>query len=253
MEDSQPRKALRLHVKGNLAEMDARAVARALTDTLNLLKAIQGTEDIYTIDHLQESSTIVDIGAPAGIVDIVERGMVSLENEPIIPSGWNSDAIEALTRIYKSSSGAGIAGISLGTPLAPIAITLHMVTNSTEALAKQPQSLGSVTGRLYRYSHRRGALRAGIEDLRTGRTVSVEVDQANAGVLIEHLEEVVTIWGTLKRDPGTNEIQHVKLNGIRVAPVSSVSPPAATHRGILGSDWMRRRSAVELVREQRRA
>ncbi|MGV9189159.1 hypothetical protein ACTOVN_05920 [Arcanobacterium canis] len=245
------RSELRVHVGGALKNMDARATINALNATLDLLQAVGGNEE-YTINHLEDGSAIADIGAPSETVTAVETGLSTLTERAEIPSGWTTKALDAVVKLHDLSKKAGISYISIGTAM-PTQLTSTLAENAKTAKMKNPVSLGSATGRIYRYANSSGKPEISLRDKRSGKTMKVLLDNETAAIAVENVEKTVMVRGSIERDVKTNEIVLIKASTITQVDTTIEVPPASRYRGILKTEWLGSKSAVELIREARSA
>lgn len=242
---------LEMKLNGEITNMDARALEDALSAVIRMLRSVSEEDEIVTLQDLKVASATVVFNAPNEAVKTIQVGMDSLRNEAVLPEGWNETTLTSLQALHKTENRTGVESIQIDIDEAMIAIDKELADHAKEAEGSGIKSLGSATGRLYRYSNKNN-LEAALEDSRTERSIKLLLDDRFGSEVRSLLEKDVIVRGIIKRSIWDNRIIEIDVRGIQEDTTRTVlRRPAAEGRGILGADWLDGEDPTEWVRRLR--
>jgi hypothetical protein len=254
---------LGLRVDGRLGAMDAEAVSLALRALLRLLgppPADEGAErPVWALSTLAVGSAIVGV-RPGGVITaeaterirIIIRGIEELASTPGEPPGWQPADLEnllAFNRVIGMTGVAGVAFLPEGRTERQVEITGGLLDNARESLAVASVSIGSVRGRLDRWTERGGHREVGLRDEATGRAVTISYAADLQPLVLEALNHDVVIWGEVRRNAQGYKTS-VRATGIEVIEYRPAQPVSQLI-GVLG-DWTAGEDTETFVDWQRR-
>lgn len=245
--------AITLKLSGVHDQMDARAVSRSLDSLIKLVQSVAkpGDSEPVLLSDLRIGSAVLAVQAPPEDAEIITRGLGELREGGVMPSGWNDTSLRAITGIYEASRRAGVDGASLDSSGLITRIDAALAKNVADASGVETISLGSVRGKLYRYSSK-NTYEASLSDAITGAAVKLKLSAKLAPTAKELIDQNVVAWGALTRHPVDRYPTHLSVKGIKaLEPKPSLPRPVHEGRGILGPDWTGGLGAVEWVRAMR--
>lgn len=242
---------LEMKLNGEITNMDARALEDALSAVLRMLRSVSENDEIVTLQNLKVASATVVFNAPEEAVTTLQKGMDSLRDEGIIPQGWNETTLTSLQALHKTENRAGVESVQIDIEEAVIAIDRELADHAKEAEGSGIKSLGSASGRLYRYSNKTN-LEAALEDSRTERSIKLLLDDRFGNDVRALLEKNVIVRGIIKRSIWDNRIIEIDVRGIQedTTPVI-LRRPVEEGLGILGADWLDGEDPTDWVRRLR--
>lgn len=248
-------KNLQLKLDGQPGEIDAAALAKALEHTVRLLRSVSENPIDCKIGELRVGSACVGVLAPEDNVDSVLDGLERLEKGGALPDEWRKSSVEAVLEIGKITRDQGVTGVSLGGQGSRMHVLEHRLLDNARTILLEIDdamaSYGSVSGRLYSYSHRDEEVKARLEDARTRASVQLNVPHELQEQIREHVDQNVSVWGRVSRSTETNAV--VRIEVLEIEPVEKPSPGKDPGRfmGILNDYWPSDLDPVEAVKEFR--
>ncbi|MGJ9405284.1 hypothetical protein ACHABQ_03030 [Nesterenkonia aurantiaca] len=245
-------KDIELKLEGLIGEIDLRALSEAIGQFDKLLRSVDvSTEDSsITLSGLSEGSARTTARASSERVDTVQRGMEYLRSDSRLPKGWRDAGLEAIISLHKANRRAGVQGVLVGADQSLHAIDAALAENATAAKSAVPESLGSVTGRLCRYSSI-SSPEASLIDDRSGRSVTLRFGADKSASVLKYMDQRVTVRGRMRRDPWSNQVLSVQVRDIDRSPDSRGGIPLGAGQGLLGRDWTGGQSSAEWIRGMR--
>lgn len=233
--------------------LDPGALAAAIEQVEGLITSLAGAEEVrLTLTDLRGGSAHISMSVSGASLDDVRNGIEELRLAPVLPTRWNRPSLVAVVNLAKVKSRRGVDSISLRIGDAIAAIDAAVQENAERALAPSSVSLGSMRGRLYRYTNDPSSKRrsAGLRRADTDDIIELRFAPDDAAKVREYLERDVEVWGDIARD-ATGGIAHLVVEGIE--PVGTLGAPAtaAEGRGLLGNDWTGGVEPAEWVRLMR--
>lgn len=243
---------IELKIDGQLGSMDLRALSDAIDHLDKLLRALGDSEDssVVHLTDLSVGSAITKAQTSDQRTDSLTRGIDHLRSEATAPSGWSDHALDELLALHKASRRQGVTGVLLGATSSLRAIDDVLAANAESAKAATRESLGSVTGLLFRYNNRNSP-EAGLADERTKSTVVLKFGNDLTSKVLSLMDQTVVVRGRLRRDSRTNAVRSVKVRDIEVKATPRPRTSVESGIGLLGRDWTDGMSSEEWVRRMR--
>lgn len=248
---------IRLHVEGNVGELDVAVLQRAVNSFAELLRSTLPVR--WVLSDLSLSS-ITTAARPAddqltGIdVDAeferIARGFDVLSRTAEAPDRWTDGMLQGVGALGDVLDLPGVQGITLtlgGERSVPL--TRDTGRNARAALEGGPESLGAVTGKVDRFFLRDNHHEFGLVDDDTGDKVTVTFPRGRADDILPAIGKRVTVWGLLRRTPDGRK-RAIRMDEFHLAPALP-TPRLSDVVGSLGSDWTGGASSVDWVRGQR--
>ena len=232
-------KAIELTLNGDIGKIDARGLSDALNALIRMVQSVAepGEDTPILLSDLRVGSAKTAVLTRDEHVDTLLTGLTHLQHENTLPSGWNDTTLEAVSSINKASAREGISSASLMIDDLLIEIDAYLAENARTAVTTHLQSLGSVSGRLFRYSSR-STPEASLESDSDGRSVKLKLSNNLAPEVRSLLDRHVRVWGVLSRSAADNRVVEVRVRGIAIEDAKPPLPrPIHEGRGILGRDW----------------
>lgn len=232
-----------------MSAVPAQEVSKLIADLASVLRGCSTEPDDTYVTGIKTGSVVIDMAASSRRCENLERSLRRLSaGAPLV--GWSPSQVRAMQRIVEVGCRRGDATIGISGQ--EIIWSVRTLKAPLERVLPEPhRAYGSVSGRLYRYSNRDGHPTADVEAVRTGHRVTVILNSELSDTTKKLLDTEVVVYGQLVRDSDTNEVISVTASGVVPARKSSGKLPVEQYAGILGSDWMDGKTAVELVREYR--
>jgi len=242
---------LEMKLNGEITNMDARALEEALSAVIRMLRSVSEEDEIVTLRDLKVASATVVFNAPDEAVSTIQNGMFSLRDEAVLPEGWNKTTLTSVQALHQTENRIGVESIQIDIDEAMIAIDKELADHAKEAEGSGIKSLGSATGRLYRYSNKNN-LEASLEESRTERSIKLILDDSFGNDLRALLEKNVIVRGIIMRSIWDNRIIEIDVRGIQEdTTLTTLRQPVGEGRGILGADWLDGEDPTEWVRRLR--
>ena len=242
---------LEMKLNGEITNMDARALEDALSAVIKMLRSVSKTDEIVTLHNLIVASATVVVSAPDEAVKTVQDGMKALRDEATLPQGWNEATLTSVQDLHKAENRTGVESVQIDIDKAMIAIDKELAEHAKEAAGSGIKSLGSATGRLYRYSNKNN-LEAALEDSRTERSIKLILDDRFGNEVRALLEKHVIVRGIIKRSIWDNRIIEIDVRGIQEDTTRTMlRRPVEEGLGILGPDWLDGEDPTDWVRRLR--
>lgn len=232
-------------------EIHARDFQYVLERTIDLIQSLSPEELPLHILDMRMGCAIVTVEAPQSVSATLSSGINALRSDPASPVGWTNKSLHSLAELAGATSREKITGITFKIDAAVQDIDATLGSHAQQALTKHPKSIGSVTGRLYRYNNNKQAT-AGLCQTFTQSLINIQLTQELAPVARELLEENVTVWGILTRDTNSNEVLSVVARGLEPVPSVASSSVMVVGDGPLPADWTDGKDSVTWVREIRK-
>lgn len=245
---------IEMKLDGKIGEMDLRALSDAIAAVDRMLRSVlaeDGESNAVFVSDLKVGSACIMARADDQRVAVISDGLKSLRVNPRLPEGWNDVTLSTLRDLGAASKRQGVEGVLLGAVNENLqSIDAALLENAKLAQSMYPESLGSVSGRLFRYSGR-NAPEASLEEVQTGKSVKLRLTEFQSQEILDHMHDDVVVWGRLRRDPWSNRVIEVRVRGISPYKPPAVEDTPQNAKGILGKDWTDGLDAVEWVRRQR--
>lgn len=199
---------LRLTFAGDPARMDARALTETAQAAVRLVQALQpGKRTTLTVADVHFADHSITVNAPAEVTDLIERGLSQLAQEATRPRGWSDQALSAASRVLRGASRRGVKEMRVGR----VGVDKQLKSHVKAARTGEVQSLGSVRGRLFRYSSR-GGYEAAIETPQG--VVRLTLGREHATTVKALLDKEAVAWGVLTRQTRDNSPTLLHVTGI---------------------------------------
>lgn len=242
---------LEMKLNGEITNMDAQALEEALSAVIRMLRSVAEDDQLITLQDLKVASATVVVKASDEVVETIEHGMSSLRDESVLPEGWNETTLTAIQTLHKTENRTGVESVQIDIDQTMIAIDKELADHAKAAEGSGIKSLGSATGRLYRYSNKQ-SLEASLEEQRTERSIKLILNENFQDQILELLEKKVTVRGIIKRSIWDNRIITIDVRGIQEDTTPTVLPrPVEEGLGILGADWLNGEDPTDWVRRLR--
>ncbi|KAB1643524.1 hypothetical protein [Gulosibacter chungangensis] len=233
-------------------EIDARALQEGLGALLDMLKSVgEEGDSAPVLSGLEIGSAIATLSAEQAQVNVINDGLDALQAGGSLPDAWNERTLEGVRVLHKTLQRQGVSGVSLSTDTSTVAIDTNLIKTLDEIAEGYRQVLGTITGRLYRYSNR-NTPEASIEDENTGRAVKLSLPSELSELAISLLDKRVTARGFIRVNPWTNRYVSMSVRGLamRSSNVGSVTSLEGA-RGLLKGLTPDGLDSVEIIRRQR--
>lgn len=206
--------SLTLTVEGS--SLDPLALADSIVSISRMINSLtHGSNPQLEIGELRTGSAILGVKGPEREITILNSGLESLKYAAEIPDGWTTNTLDSLIKFRGALRRRGVTGIKVNVGDSMSALDENLMLNAEKAKDNLPLSLGSIRGRLYRYSNpSKGPATASIEDLRTKHAISVEIPAEDADAAAKLIEKDVRVWGIVTREPITHRISSIRMRGI---------------------------------------
>ena len=247
-----------LHVLGDAAHMDPRALQHALGALLDLLDGPRGSASPrgeFVVSDLRIASldcAVRPLDADPVALWSLERastGIDDLSTTTGVPVGWDQFMVKRVIRLHDVTRMRGVEGVEVVSGgRAPVRVDEVVRRHAAASLTTHHKSLGSVRGRLDRWLHRGRRREVGLLDEVTGRAISVQVPQHLEGRVLGALQQTVRAWGLVDRNAAGDKIGLV-MEDFEVVEDTD-GPTVKSMVGFLG-DWTDGQGSVEWVRAQR--
>lgn len=244
---------LELKLGGVCGEIDAHAVSKALDSLVKMVQSVTTQEQPQPVllSNLAIGSAILAMKTEPEETAILTDGLKTLQTKSVLPDGWNLTTVAALKELYDITRRDGVAEVSLSTNNFLIEINPEIAENASKVSGSLVTSLGSVRGKLYRYSSQKG-YEASLKDDMTGSAIKLEFTAEIAAQVRTMLDEHVVVWGRLSRLIYDQKPTRIEVTGIKQAKKKHSTPrPIHEGLGILGSDWTNGMGSVEWVQSVR--
>ena len=247
---------IRLRILGEHGSIDVEALHKALGSLLELLKA-GGIATEMVIADLREGSAEVAIRPRQSSEEIEARfaeivgGLGRLHEQRVDPS-WDTGMLEGAVDLATALSFPGVSGLQV-VARGDVTADISQVTLDTakDALASSTLSVGSVTGRIYRFFDHKSRREFGMIDDATQHSVRVTFTLDKETRVLRAVGRTVTAWGELRRNRDGRKIL-LKLDDFEVVSARSRRRPELDEMaGALGTEWSDELGSVESVRRQR--
>lgn len=243
--------SLTLTVEGN--SLDPLALADSIISISRMINSLtRGSKPNLEIGELRTGSAILGVRGPEREITILNSGLESLKDSGEIPDGWTTYTLDSLIKFRGTLRRHGVTGVKVSVGDSVSVLDESLMQNAEKAKDNLPLSLGSISGRLYRYSNpSNGPATASIEDRRTKQAISVEIPADEAGAAAKLIEKDVKIWGIITREPITHRISSIRLRGIEPSRKTG-GKPLSDYRGsieISSEDLFDSAEAVRKLRE----
>lgn len=228
---------LELTLNGEIENIEALSVARALESLAKLIQAFPSNSGRVKMSGVRQSSVVTEVLIDDESLHRLYSGIKSISRTCQIPRGWNRQQLRYLREIAKEGQKTNGATLSIKqSDWIPIDADLKEAIE--KALSASLVSIGSVTGELNRYngsdSHE---LKAWIRDESTDASVKVLFSEIQREDVLSKMHKRVRVRGKVHRSFDTNQIELVHLYGVDVLPDRSLS----NGRGI----WSEYRQSIE--------
>lgn len=247
---------IRLRILGEHASIDVEALHKALGSLLDLLKAA-GISTELVIADLREGSAEIAVRPRQSSEEIEARfaelvgGLGSL-NEQRVDPGWDTGMLEGAVDLATALAFKGVSGLQVVARGAVTAdISQVALDTAKDALAASTVSVGSVTGRIYRFFDHKSRREFGMIDDATQHSVRVTFTSDKEQKVLRAVGRTVTAWGELRRNRDGRKVL-LKLDDFEVVSARSRrSSELDEMSGALGTEWSGELGSVESVRRQR--
>lgn len=200
--------SLRLTFSGDPARMDARALTETAQAAVRLVQALQpGKRSTLTVADVHFAPDCITVDTSAEVTDLIERGLTHLATEATRPRGWSDQALLAATRVLRGASRRGVKEMKVGR----VGVDKQLKAHVKAARSGEVESLGSVRGRLFRYSSR-GGYEAAIETPRG--VVQLTLGKQHAATVKALLDKEAVAWGLLTRQTSDNAPKMLHVTGV---------------------------------------
>lgn len=245
---------IRLTLKGERDRIDVRALSSALDHLTKLVTSLSDSPPrSIPVTALSLGSNVVAVAAPDEVDSRLDRGVRHLVEEHTLPRDWDVETTDALNELASLGGRNGVEDVELTVNERIILVNMELGELARDAVESVPESLGSVTGRMYYYSNpspRRDAA-IGIDQVGTGRKIRVSLPQQLSKDALQLLEQGAEVWGYLRRNPETDQVLSVRALGVEPASLETELPlPARAIRGIWADEPL---DSVAVVRSMRDA
>lgn len=242
--------SLTLTVEGS--SLDPLALADSIVSITRMINSLtQEKAPDLEIGELRSGSAILGVKGPDREMSILNEGLGSLKGSNDIPDGWTTTTLDSLINFRGTLRRRGVEGVTVSIGDTKSALDEKLLLNAERAKENMPLSLGSIRGRLYRYSNpsNRPAT-ASIEDRRSRDAISVEIPADEADAAANLIEKEVRVWGIVTREPISHRIVSIRLRGIEPSRGHS-GRPISSYRGAIDVAGEDRFDSVEAVRRLR--
>lgn len=214
---------------GNLTDMEATTIAKALDLFSKLVKGLTPDGTPPTMAALNEGSAILGLSMPAATEQTILDGITWMTSHTTLPAGWDTNSVERLRDLAKLTTRPGVDSAKLHTTTTPNKVILDKaVLDAARAiLDHQPHGYGSVTGELYAYTSTPKELSAKLRLDLDGSSVTIafgdELDEQVRG----WLRQTVTVHGHLTLHHETYAVTAVDAEEITLeepAPTGALAP-----------------------------
>lgn len=209
---------VRLTLDGARGEIGARGLQDALSHLLVLVRDAGGVLGLpageWTVSRLELGSVLIELENPAavGVPVMIDHGVQFLEAEPARPSLWTLAMLKSTRALGRLTGKFGIHQVRLAAGAEDRILGGAVAANADKALTTRHTALGTVCGRLDRWSTRSGRRDLGML-VDGGETLALtypdDLEQAVLSMLNHHVEA----WGMIERNAAGQRIR-LALEGL---------------------------------------
>lgn len=210
--------SLSLILGGHLQDMSPTSVENAINSLSKLAKSFSPPGTVIKMSTLREGSAIAGVAVNAGVKNEICNGIETIRREKRLPRGWSHSDTKTLCKLGKLSSHEGVTGVTLASSDSDTQIFLNeeLVQSIESVMNDFPISIGSVTGQLYYYSASNSELKARLSPDNGRGFVKVEFGEELDKYVRESLRKTVELYGVLRRNPHSNEVESIYLRKLSV-------------------------------------
>jgi len=243
-----------LTLDGPPGEIAAKGLQKALDHLMVLVRdagkvlGVSGGE--WRLFRLELGSAMAGIENPAalGVPLLIDQGQSELAESAVIPRGWTLAMLRADRDLGLLAGKLGIHAVRLDAGR-DRTLSGAIAANADLALQVKHRSLGTVRGRLDKYSSRNGHRDLGML-LDTGDPLAVTFSSDDLGKKARGLLETdVVAWGLVERNVAQQRIA-LRLEGIEAAPARGLPVPLHDVVGLY-ADLFPGMTAEEIVKAVR--